>query len=255
MKKILAVLVNYGDEQLSFLYKVVDELRTFSNYDVTIVVNSNIELDIEGVDHVNVIELDNYQLLPMTCRQVIDLEADNFDYFIYSDNDHLWREHHVDKFIEYESILPENRIAGLIQYEEDNTGKYYPAYHASYEWDYNSVEEYNGKKFAHFTNVHQASFIISKNKLIKIKETKDFSQFFGNDQYSLKCKTNTDIFLHSNMKKVICISEFDLNLIHHLPNHYINGADGYRLDDGSIGKRAKQRSDDTRMQKALKKLL
>ena len=29
MKKLLAVLVNYGDEQLNFLYKVVDELRTF----------------------------------------------------------------------------------------------------------------------------------------------------------------------------------------------------------------------------------
>jgi hypothetical protein len=255
MKKILAVLVNYGDEQLSFLYKVVDELRTFSKYDVTIVVNSNIELDIEGVDHVNVIELDNYQLLPMTCRQVIDLEADNFDYFIYSENDHLWREHHVDKFIEYESILPENRIAGLIQYEEDHTGKYYPAYHAHYDWDYNSVEEYGGKKFAHFTNVHQACFVISKSRLKKIKEIKDFSQFFGNDQYSLKCKTNTDIYLHSNMKKLICISELDKNLIHHLPNHYINGADGYRKDDGTIGTRAKQRSDDNRMQNALKKLL
>lgn len=255
MVKLLVVLVNYGSEQINFLYKVVDELRTFSKYDVTIVVNSNIELDIEGVDHVNVIELDNYQLLPMTCRQVIDLEANNFDYFIFSENDHLWKEHHVDKFIEYESILPENRIAGLIQYEEDLTGKYYPAYHAHYDWDYNSVEEYNGKKFAHFTNVHQASFIISKSRLNKIKESKDFSQFFGNDQYSLKCKTNTDIYLHSGMKKLICISEFDKNLIHHLPNHYINGADGYRKDDGTIGRRAKQRSDDNRMQNALKKLL
>jgi len=255
MVKLLVVLVNYGSEQINFLYKVVDELRTFSKYDVTIVVNSNIELDIEGVDHVNVIELDITNYFPMTCRQVIDLEADNFDYFIFSENDHLWKEHHVDKFIEYEGILPENRIAGLIQYEEDHTGKYYPAYHAHYDWDYNSVEEYNGKKFAHFTNVHQACFIISKSRLSKIKESKDFSQFFGNDQYSLKCKTNTDIYLHSGMKKLICISEFDKNLIHHLPNHYINGADGYRKDDGTIGRRAKQRSDDDRMQNALKKLL
>ena len=255
MVKLLVVLVNYGSEQINFLYKVIDELRTFSKYEVTIVVNSNIELDIQGVDHVNVIELDNYQLLPMTCRQVIDSEADNFDYFIFSENDHLWQEHHVDKFIEYESILPENRIAGLIQYEEDHTGKYYPAYHAHFDWDYNSVEEYGGKKFAHFTNVHQASFIISKEQLEAIKREKDFTQFFSNDHYSVKCKTNTDIYLYCGMKKVICISEFNDNLIHHLPNVYINGADGYVKEDGSIGKRAKQRSDDNRMQNALKKLL
>ena len=44
-KKILAVLVNYGDEQISYLERVVNELNTFENYDTTIVVNSNIPLE------------------------------------------------------------------------------------------------------------------------------------------------------------------------------------------------------------------
>lgn len=256
MKTILAVLVNYGTEQLEYLQQVVTELKSFKKYNVTVVVHSNIPLDmIEGIDHTAVLELDNYQLLPMTCRQMIDREADNFDYFIWSENDHLWKEHHVDKFIEYTAILPENRIAGLIQYEEDETGKYYPAYHAFYDWDYTSVEEYGGKKFAHFTNVHQASFILTKEQLAKIKAERDFTQFFARDHYSVKCKTNTDIYQYAGMKKVICISEFEDNLIHHLPNVYINGADGYVKDDGTIGRRAKQRSDDKRMQEALKKLL
>lgn len=253
---ILAVLVNYGDEQLNYLQEVVTELKSFEKYNVTVVVNSNISLDsIEGIDHTNVIELKNYQYLPMTCRQVIDQHSKDFDYFIFSENDHLWKEYHVDKFIEYSNILPPNRIPGLIQYEEDETGKYYPAYHAHYDWDYNSVEEYDGKKFAHFTNVHQASFIISKEQLEAIKREFDFSQYLGRDHYSLKCKTNTDIYLYCGMKKVICISEFKDNLIHHLPNVYINGADGYVNDDGTIGRRAKQRSDDDRMQNALKILL
>jgi hypothetical protein len=78
----------------------------------------------------------------MTCRQTINQESDNFDYFIFSENDHLWKEYHIDNYIEYSKILPENRIPGLIQYEEDHTGKYYPAYHAHYDWDYTSVEEY-----------------------------------------------------------------------------------------------------------------
>lgn len=253
---ILAVLVNYGTEQLTYLQQVVTELKSFKKYNVTVVVHSNIALDeIQGIDQTVVLELDNYQLLPMTCRQMIDQNADNFELFIWSENDHLWKEHHVDRYLEYTNILPENRIAGLIQYEEDETGKYYPAYHAHYDWDYNSVEEYGGKKFAHFTNVHQASFILSKQQLSKIRAEKDFTQFFSNDHYSVKCKTNTDIYQYAGMKKVICISEFEENLIHHLPNVYINGADGYVHDDGSIGRRAKQRSDDKRMQEALKRLL
>jgi len=250
MKNILAVLVNYGEEQLEYLQQVVTELKSYSKYKVTVVVHSNIPLEtIEGIDQVNVIEMENYQLLPMTCRQVIDQEAENFDYFIFSENDHLWKESHVDRFIEYQSILPENRIAGLIQYEVNSTGRYYPAYHAHYDWDYNSVEEYGGKKFAFFTNVHQASFILSKDQLTRIKKEKDFTQFFSKDHYSVKCKTNTDIYQYCGMKKVICITDFEDNLIHHLPNIYIDGG------PGEVEYRVKQRSEESRMQTALNRLL
>ena len=132
--RILAVLVNFGEEQLSYLQQVVAELKSFKKYEITVVVHSNIDLpSIKGIDLVNKIELEDYQLLPMTCRQMIDQESNNFDYFIFSENDHLWKEHHIDKFIEYTKILPQNRIAGLIQYEKNHTGRYYPAYHWIYD--------------------------------------------------------------------------------------------------------------------------
>ena len=51
------------------------------------------------------------------------------------------------------------------------------------------------------------------------------------------------------MKKVICISEFESNLIHHLPNIYIDGG------PGEVEYRVKQRSEEKRMQDALIKLL
>jgi|TARA_R110000796_G_scaffold53953_1_gene126359 hypothetical protein len=242
---ILAVLVNYGDEQLQYLEQVVKELKSFKKYNVSIVVNSNIPLDIEGIDQVNVIELNDYQLLPLTCRQVIWDHKDDFDVFLFGENDHLFKEHHIDKYLKYTSILPDNRISGLIQYEENKTGKYYPAYHANYEWDFDNVEEYEGLKFAHFTNIHQATFILTKEQLHKIGSKYNFTQFFGQSHYSSKCKVNTDIYQFCGMKKMICVSEFGENLIHHLPNIYINGERG----------RAVQRSDEKRMNISIKKLL
>jgi len=224
--KVLAVLVNYGEEQLQYLEQVVSELKSFKKYDVTVIVNSNIKLDIPGIDYVNEIQLNDYQLLPLTCKQVLWHYRNDFDIFLFGENDHLFKEHHIDKYLEYTSILPENRIAGLIQYEENETGKYYPAYHAHYDWDINSVEVYNRKKFAHFTNIHQATFILTQKQILKIGEIYDFTQFFGHSGYSSKCKVNTDIYQFCGMKKLICISEFEDNLIHHLPNIYINGDAG-----------------------------
>ena len=106
MKSILAVLVNYGEEQLSYLEQVVSELKSFKKYKVSIVVNSNIDLNIEEIDQVNVIKLDNYQLLPLTCKQVIWDHKDDFDIFLFGENDHLFKEHHIDNYLKYTSSLP-----------------------------------------------------------------------------------------------------------------------------------------------------
>jgi len=245
LKEILVVLVNYGDDQIQYLEQVVKELKSFKKYEVSIIVNSNIPLDIEGVNQVNVIELSDYQLLPLTCRQVIWDHKDDFDLFLFGENDHLFKEHHIDRHLEYLKIIPDSRITGLIQYEENETSRYYPAYHAHYEWDFNSVEEYGGKQFAHFSNIHQATFILNKEQLHKIGHLHDFNHFFGPSNYSVKCKVNTDIYQFCGMKKIICISDFEDNLIHHLPNIYINGDRN----------RAKQNSPEHRMQESLNRLL
>jgi len=258
MDSILVSIVNYGDEQLEYLQEVIHSINSFDKYDTTIFVTTNISLDpmIEGIDHVVLVdELPSWQLLPLMARRVINNYIGQFDYYIYTENDHLWEEHHIDNYKRYEEILPEGYVSGLIQYEYDETGRYYPAYHAHYDWDYNSVEEFGGLKFAHFNNVHQASFLLSDSKINKISSQFDLDNFWSNDQYSFKCKVNTEIYKWSGLYKVICISEFDKNLIHHLPNVYINGDDGYVNDDGTISRRAKQRAEESKMKNALSKLL
>ena len=244
--KVLSVLVNYGDEQIEYLKEVVNELKSFENYDVTVMVNSNVPLNIPNIDKVNLFQnMENYQLLPLTCRTTIIDNVNNYDVFIYGENDHLFKEIHIDKHIQYSKILPSNRIPGLIQYEENSEGKFYPAYHAHYEWDFNSVEVYDNKTFAHFTNVHQATFILTKEQLVEISKKHNFREFFGQSKYSVKCKVNTDIYDFCGMKKVICISEFKDNLIHHLPNLYINGENGRNKN---------QRSDNEKMNDSLIRL-
>ncbi len=224
MKNILAVLVNYGEEQLQYLQQVISELKSFKKYKVSIIVNSNIPLDIKGIDQVNIIELDDYQLLPLTCRQSIWDHRNDFDMFLFGENDHLFKEYHIDRHLEYINILPSNRISGLFQYEQIEKKLYFPAWHAHYDWDYNNIEEYGEKKFAHFSNLHQATFILTKNQLNKIGGMYDFTNFFNGSShtnYTKKCLVNTEIYEYCNMKKLICISDFEENLIHHLPNKYI----------------------------------
>ncbi|GER59701.1 hypothetical protein ULMA_18090 [Patiriisocius marinus] len=267
MNRILAVLVNYGDEQINYLEKVINELKSFRKYHVTIMVNSNIPLNIKGIDILNIHELDDYQLLPSTCRKDIWENRKNYDVFLYGENDHLFLEKHIDNHLKYEKLLPKNRVSGLIQYEQNNLEKFYPGYHAHFDWDYKSIEKHGDKYFAHFTNLHQATFILSQNQLIKVgskinfvvlhKEKPENEFYFKLKKkmrgyfslktkrkyvYSRKCKVNSDIYEYAGLKKMICISDFEDNLIHHLPNLYINGDKG----------RWKNDTDPNRMDVALK---
>lgn len=174
--KLLVVLVNYGDEQLNYLEQVVVALKKFKKYKVTIIVQSNIPLNIAGIDIVNVVKLKNYQLLPLTCRKEIWDRRNDFDVFIYGENDHLFTEKQVDKHIEYSKILPKNRITGLIQYENNGGENYYVGYHSHFDWDYASVETYGGKQFAYFSNTHQATFILTKAQLERVGKNINFNE-------------------------------------------------------------------------------
>ena len=113
-----------------------------------------------------------------------------------------------------------------MQYEENEEGRFYPAYHENWVWDTWNVEIYNGLRFCHFLNIHQASFILTQQQLLDIGKKFDFTGYFGDDSYSTKCKVNTDIYEYCGMKKIICISEFEDNIIHHLPNYYASGKNG-----------------------------
>lgn len=265
--RLLSVIVNYGLEQLGFLEQMIDSLRGFNNYTVTIIIHSNVELELKGVDEVKIYEMDNYSLLPATCRSTIWENRKNFDLFFYSENDMHIKEKHFDNFLSYTKILPKNRIAGLIRVEK-NKGNYYPDYHAEFDWKYSSVERYSNKTFAHFTNLHQACFILTREQLINIGERFDFTSLVLDKipiMYKVKrkirkwmglktkkyyiydkmCKVGTDIYKYGGMKKVICISEFEENLIHHMSNVYIDGSKG----------RKKQHSGEDRMGEALVKML
>tara|TARA_R110001606_G_scaffold199309_1_gene346967 strand:- start:573 stop:1100 length:528 start_codon:yes stop_codon:yes gene_type:complete len=156
---------------------------------------------------------------------------------MFGENDHLFKEHHVDKHLEYYSFLPDNKITGLIQFEQYDRGKFYCGFHASYGWDINSIEIWNGKIFASPQNIHQATFILTKEQLHKIGKIHDFTKFFGDSHYSVKCKVNTDIYQFCNMKKLICISELPSNQIEHLPGIvYERHKENFSNDIKSMGK-------------------
>ena len=252
MKKILVTIVNYGTDQLQYLEQVVKEFGSFDKekYSVDICVHSNIILPEQFTQYnlktVIVDNLDDYDKLPFTTRQTIYDNRNDYDLFIYNENDHLITQNNVDSFLKVTEILPKDYIAGNIQYES-YPEYFYPGYHAHYGWKKDSVFKIGEYVFAEFTNKHQGSFILTKEQLTQAISKLDFLHDVIRDSgYNMKPRAGTDVYTHAGFKKVICISHFNDFLIWHLPNKYRDHKGDYETQMGRF---------DNIMQQNIKELL
>lgn len=221
--RILVVIVNFGTSQLKYLEQVLNEYKSME-YSIDIIIHSNIPLKYENVE-VKVFQFEDgqYRRLRFPAEQSIYDNKDNYDLFIFSENDHLITKKNIEAFLKVTKILPKEYIAGFFQYEKYEEGLFYPAYSNRYKWDKKSPFRIGDYVFAHFTNVHQASYVLTKEQLNQVIKNFDyikkdinkyieelnFKKLHDLKKIRILIKNATNI----KKKKILIIVEFILRLI------------------------------------------
>ncbi len=152
---------------------------------------------------------------------------DNYDLFIYSEDDTLIREKNIISFLEVTKYLPDNEIVGLFRFEGDESGRVnYPEIHGHFHWDPQSVRTRGEYTLAYFTGEHSACYIVTQKQLRSAINSGGFLVEPHEGIYDLACTASTDVYTQCGIKRLICISHIDEFLIHHLPNKYIGSRYG-----------------------------
>jgi 2-polyprenyl-3-methyl-5-hydroxy-6-metoxy-1,4-benzoquinol methylase len=220
--KILLAIANHGTKNSKYLNRLLAEYRSIGKYKVDIVVISNIPKDLGSDVEVLVgLPAKNPWSLPFGHKKLFADRMEDYDLFIYSEDDTLITERSIDAFIEVTRILPKEFIAGFIRYEISESGnKYYSTIHAHYHWDPNSVLQIGKYIFAHYTNDHSACFILTKGQLKRAIHSGGFLLPPRIGRYDMLVTAATDPYTQCGMKKLVCISRLDEFCLHHLPNVY-----------------------------------
>ena len=154
-------------------------------------------------------------------QEVILQRTQQYDLFIYSEDDTLITERNIDSFVNITKVLPDNYIAGFIRYEISESGKkFYSTIHAHYHWDPNSVIQIGEYIVAHYTNDHSGCFILTQGQLKKSILSGGFLLPPRTGRYDMLVTAATDPYTQCGMTKVICISHLGDFCLHHLPNVY-----------------------------------
>jgi 2-polyprenyl-3-methyl-5-hydroxy-6-metoxy-1,4-benzoquinol methylase len=89
-----------------------------------------------------------------------------------------------------------------------------------FRWDPDSVVERDGKVFAKYTNEHAAFYILTRAQLKRAVASGGFSREPYEGKYDMLCAAATDPYTSCGMQKVVCISELDRFLVHHMSDRY-----------------------------------
>lgn len=181
MIKLLVSIPNYGDQNLKFLDVVIDEYKSYKNYDVTINVHSTVPIPRKDI---NVIKYDpNSGTMLYKHRQEFVDKQDDYDLFLAADNDILIKEEAIDLYMKYDKVLPANHVLGFIAYEkyenDDNLYLFHQwptAHHESVK--FNTEDRFTGTSYItdkdlvigdqHYfmlTNVCQQCYLLTRDKL------------------------------------------------------------------------------------------
>lgn len=220
--RVLVAIANHGTKNRHYLDRLLAEYRAMGNYALDVVVLSNVPKDL-GPDievRVGLPSADPWSL-PFAHKRLFAERSEDYDLFIYSEDDTLLTERGIEAFQEATRVLPDDCIAGFMRFEVDPQGrKFCSSIHSHYHWDIRSVVRHGGFIFARHTNEHAACFILTRMQLKRAIASGGFLLPPERRDYGMPETAATDPYSQCGMRKLICISHFDDFLLHHLPNVY-----------------------------------
>jgi SAM-dependent methyltransferase len=220
--KVLVTIANYGSKNDHYLHRLLHEYASMS-HDVHVVVLTNVPKALgENVEVIVRTPQGDPWSFPFAHKKILADRINEFDVFIYSEDDTLITEKHINAFLRATEVLRDNEIAGFIRSERSGEGDVYlSTINHFFHWDPDSVVSRGDHIFAYFTNEHSASYILTRNHLKAAIDSGGFLVEPHSSRYDLLVTAATDPYTQCGLTKLICISEIEDFILPHLPNKYV----------------------------------
>jgi O-antigen/teichoic acid export membrane protein/2-polyprenyl-3-methyl-5-hydroxy-6-metoxy-1,4-benzoquinol methylase len=220
--KILVAIASYGTRNDRYLAELISRYRAMP-YSFDIVVLSNIAKEVAPGVEVRVgLPQKNPWTLPFGHKKLFAERLEDYDLFIYSEDDTPLSEQNIEAFLRVTAILPEGQIAGFLRSETGPDGRqYFCDMFGPFHWELNSVERRGDHAFAFYTNEHSACYVLTQEQLRRAIASGGFLVEPHEEKYDLLVTAATDPYTQCKMRKMVCVSHLQDFIVPHLPNKYL----------------------------------
>jgi 2-polyprenyl-3-methyl-5-hydroxy-6-metoxy-1,4-benzoquinol methylase len=217
---ILVGIASHGTAQDHFLARVVAEYRQL-NLPCRVVVLSNVNKKVDGAEVcVGVPTRDPYSL-PFAHRRLFAENADNYDLFIYAEDDTLITQRNIDAFLDVQRDLEHSEVPGFMRSEcgPDGTA-YIVSINHHFRWLPDTVVRRGAGLAAQFSNQHSGCFIVTQQQLKRAISSGGFLVPARSTLYGMLETAASDIYTQCGLRRLISLSRIDDFIVPHLANKY-----------------------------------
>jgi hypothetical protein len=225
--KILVSIATYGIKNINYLNRIIDEYKSYKKYDIDITVHGTVHINRNDIKF---IQYENPRNTVFLHRNEFVNKQNDYDYFIFTEDDILIKEHTLDIYVKHDNLLPLNYSLGFLRYEQTPESIDYLIDLWLNLVDYNYIKNnniyVNNHKYFSVTNPHQSSYILSKNKLKYVITNSNYlTDGTGMGLESASSGIFTDWYLNTGViHKILPMNKEYLEqcFIEHLPGNHCN---------------------------------
>jgi len=246
--KILVCIPDYGEGQKNHLKRILHEYDSMI-FDITVAVFLTDDMDFSQFNNIHIqkffFDREIKLMLAHQHKKFMAENIDNYDLFVYSENDMLITESNIDIFIKLsEKMRGTKFVPGFIRYElKDDNYKYLIDFHSgnctlrhgSFWMKFYALKHYivknkviesrlelNGEMYFEPNNLHQASYLLTRDQFKMVLGSGSYFKGPDSGFGAVLESAASDVYFRCGLTKLISMDFIQECLIHHLPNKYVN---------------------------------
>lgn len=229
MKKALVCISNFGTGQMHYLHRSLEEYNRMARFQIQVVLHTTVPVDVDGYSFATKQEAFDPSIgfdLAMQHRRLMIEQQDDYDLFIYAENDILIREDNLLAFCEASEHLPLPYAVGFIRYEffkgdPPDDAMYFPDAHPECGAVYDGQVTVSGLRCIKLANRHQGCFVLTRAQLKAAMHSPHFNFYFPQDPLNREIGASF-VYIACGIQRVIPLEYIDRLMIHHLADKYVN---------------------------------
>lgn len=219
--RILVVIASYGMRNMRQLERVIANYQAMKFETQIVVLSDRPKVLPSSVEIVCGLPNGDPWSLPFGHRQIFADRLDQFDLFIYSEDDMAVTEANLKAFLDVSTDLAPDEIAGYLRYESRSDGsRSIPEAHGTAHWKEETLQRRKKSIVAEFSNEHAAFYVLNRSQLDQAIESGGFLVPPHEGAYDMLCSAATDAYTSCGFRKVICLHRMEDFLVHHMTNQY-----------------------------------